>query len=90
VQVLHLSNGTTLQEKLGKANNRVDQLVQSGHADYRIVEEVYLSALSRFPTDAELTGLMSFLSSASAADKRQVVEDLMWSVMSSREFLFNH
>ena len=43
-----------------------------------------------FPTDAEKTKILPELAATSAADKRQAVEDLYWSVLSSTEFLFNH
>ena len=56
----------------------------------KIVEHVYLAALSRQPTKAESESLMAELTAASSEDRRQVIEDLYWSVLTSREFLFNH
>jgi hypothetical protein len=58
--------------------------------DAQIVEEAYLSALSRFPTEAEKHKLAKMLAEAPAAEKRATVEDLFWSILSSKEFLFNH
>ena len=56
-----------------------------------IVKEAYLRALSRPPTENELEKLTAVLSEASDdAERRQLLEDLYWSVLSSREFLFNH
>jgi hypothetical protein len=54
------------------------------------VEELYLASLSRFPTEDETQRLVGELSSAPTAERRQAIEDLYWSVLTSREFLFNH
>ena len=51
VQVLHLSNGDTVNEKLKAKDSRVTQLLESKKSPTEIVEDVYLSALSRQPTD---------------------------------------
>ncbi len=93
VQVLHISNGDTLNEKLKKAGNRVDRLVrlrQEGMSDAALLDEVYLSCLARFPTERERTEFLAQLPDRGSADERVVLEDVFWAVMSSREFLFNH
>lgn len=90
VQVLHISNGDTINEKLSETGNRVDELLSSGLSDYRLLEEVYLSTLSRYPTDKEMRELLPLLEASTPDAKRLAVEDLFWSVLSSREFLFNH
>ena len=54
-------------------------------------DELYLSALSRHPTDDEMIKLLQMLGEGQqAGDQRTLVEDIFWSVLSSREFLFNH
>ncbi len=90
VQVLHLANGDTINEKLAKPDNRVDELLSAGLSDYRLIEEVYLSTLSRYPTDREMRDLLPMLEASTDDAKRLALEDLCWSVLSSREFLFNH
>ncbi|MEX2120956.1 MAG: DUF1553 domain-containing protein [Pirellulales bacterium] len=90
VQVLHLSNGDTLNEKLQAAGNRLETLIASGTPDGQIVDEAYLSALARLPTDDERSRLLAVLAEAPQDNKRVLVEDLYWSILSSREFLFNH
>ncbi len=90
-QALHIANGDTLNEKLSAKDNRLDHLLASGKPDSAIIDETYLLALSRLPTDPERAGLTKVLSSATTpADKRTALEDVFWSVMSTREFLFNH
>jgi hypothetical protein len=90
VQVLHISNGDTINEKLAAKGSRVEQSLAAKIPDDKIVEEAYLSALSRLPTDAEKQQLVDVLGQSPASDKRQAVEDLYWSLLSGKEFLFNH
>jgi hypothetical protein len=89
-QVLHLYNGDTLNQKLAAKGNVIDKQLAAGDAPEKIVEDAYLAGLSRFPTDQEKKPLVEILQSAPEAEKRAVIEDLYWSVLSSREFLFNH
>ena len=93
VQVLHISNGNTINDKLKAAGSNAEKLVAlraAGMSDEALLEEIYLSSLARFPTDRERTELLAMLPDVGTADERIVVEDLYWSVLSSREFLFNH
>ncbi len=90
VQVLHIANGDTLNEKLATAGSRVDLLLESGLPDDQLIEDVFLTALARPPTDQELRQFLSFFDAAAPDERRVVLEDLFWSVMSSREFLFQH
>jgi len=90
VQVLHISNGDSLNQKLSDKKNRLTELLDAGTNPEEVVDEVYLSALSRFPRDEERTRLSTLLAKAKEGDRRQVLEDLYWSVLSSTEFLFNH
>ena len=93
VQVLHISNGDTINEKLKTANNRIDKLLalrKSGMSDAALLDEAYLSCLGRYPTDSERTELLAMLPDAGSSDERVVLEDVYWAVLSTREFLFNH
>lgn len=103
VQVLHISNGDSLNEKLQAAGNRVEKLLAAGISGDKLIEELYLSALCRYPTGDERARLLAALGPAGEADdqtggasrqsgesKRQAAEDLFWSVLSSKEFLFNY
>ena len=48
-QALHIANGDTLNTKLAAKGNAVEKLLASGRPDAQIVEEAYLTALSRPP-----------------------------------------
>ena len=59
-------------------------------SDASIVDELYLAALSRYPTEAERRQLLGLLPAPGAPEERPVFEDVFWGLLSSREFLFNH
>ncbi len=88
-QALHLANGDTLNQKLEAKGNRLEKLV--GLEDEKVVDEAYLVALSREPSEREKGAMEKALGEAKTpADRRIALEDIFWSLMSSREFLFNH
>ena len=87
-QALHMLVGTTYTEKISRKGGRLDRLIQSNASHREVIRELYLAALSRFPSSLEMAELESALSNSS--DKRRAWEDLMWSLITSREFAFNH
>ena len=58
-------------------------------AEAALVDEIYLASLARYPTRAERDRLVALLPPPGGKEEREVVEDLFWGLMSSREFLFN-
>lgn len=90
VQVLHISNGNTLNEKLEAAENRISQWINSTQTNRKVIEEAFLLTLSRTPTDSELNQFLKIIDGSAGSERRRLLEDLLWSLMSSREFLFNH
>lgn len=87
-QVLHISNGDTLNQKLMAKSNRIEKLLKE--KPEKIVEEAYLSALARFPSKAESDAFLKELNAAKESELRPLVEDTFWAILSSKEFLFNH
>ena len=93
VQVLHISNGDTINEKLKSSGNRVDELLKlrnQGMADATLLDEAYLACLARYPTPRERETLLELFPEPGSAEERVVLEDIFWGLLSSREFLFNH
>jgi hypothetical protein len=88
-QALHLINGGTVEGALKDDNGRVARLASMETFDSNAaVDEIWLAAFSRKPTDAERAEIGGYLESAE--DKRAALEDVMWSVVNSKEFIFNH
>jgi hypothetical protein len=88
-QALHMWAGPTYTTKISQPGGRLDTLLANGASDEAIIEEYYLAALSRPPTEKERSQLLSFLSERQ--DRRQqTLEGLVWALLSSREFAHNH
>ena len=90
VQVLHLANGKTVNDKLAAKDSRIDKLLSQNLSDPALVDEAYFLALSRPAADKEKDALVPMLTAAPPEEKRKVLEDLFWSLLTSREFLFQH
>jgi hypothetical protein len=91
-QALHVNNGQTLNDKLRDKGCRIEAWLKEGVGDEEAVSRVYQLALSRLPTDAELAKFKALLGEAASdkvATRREALEDVFWSVLSSKEFLFN-
>jgi hypothetical protein len=86
-QTLHSLNGPEIQAKLAGADGKVTQWMDSGLSDSAILDEMFLSTLSRYPSAKEKDQLTRV---GSAKSKREVWEDLLWAMLSSKEFQFNH
>lgn len=87
-QALHLVSGDALQKKIGSPAGVLAKSLGAGRRVEDLVEDLYLSTLSRFP-DAEERALAR-TAVAKAGETRKGLEDLFWALVSSKEFLYNH
>lgn len=90
IQVLHVANGETINDKIHDKASVVGRLLKSAASNGELVEEAYLLCLSRKPQERELAGFTKILEGVSGEQKKEAVEDLFWALMTSREFLFQH
>ena len=88
--MLHISNGKTLNGKLQSMANNISRSVKAKTPEPQLIEDLYLSALSRYPTAKEKTEIQQALAATPEAERRAALEDLYWGVLSSTEFLLNH
>ena len=90
IQALHLSNGETLNNKLAEKGGVIDQWIEKfAQDDAGIIRQAYLRTLGRGPTPGEQQAILEELG-RNGEDRHATLEDLLWSLMTSREFLFNH
>ncbi len=89
-QALHIANGDTVNQKLAATNSVVAMHLTAKHAPEKVIEEAYLTALSRMPSDSEKEKMLAVLQQSPEVERRTAVEDVYWALLSSREFLFNH
>ena len=54
-----------------------------------VAEELYLSVLTRLPTDQEVADVAEYLT-APEIDKSKAVQDMTWALLTSAEFRFQH
>ncbi len=86
-QALHLLNGDTVNSKI-QQGGLIDLRLKEGKTPPQIIEEMYLRTLTRKPTEKELAALNGVL--VNEKDPKPVLEDVFWSLLNSREFVFNH
>lgn len=88
-QALHLVGGQVVHQKIRSDAGRVALLAQSAVSDSEAVDTLFLATLSRFPTDDERRIGVTLLTRRDTP-RRQSLEDLLWTLLNHREFLFQH
>lgn len=89
-QSLHLINSTDILGKLTGNDGRAFRLANEKERDVKQkISELYLVAFSREPT-VEETALIETYLVAHAENVAGAYEDLIWSLLNTKEFLFNH
>jgi hypothetical protein len=99
-QSLHLMNGSDVKAKLKTSKGRADTLSRDKGPNDGKVRELYLAAFAREPQAEELKIAVDFLEepisdkngnlSKGTTATREKFEDLIWALMNTKEFLFNH
>lgn len=84
-QAFQLVSGGLINELLTSRDNRLGRMLAAGRSDREIIDELYWAALSRSPTDVETKVATEYLSGS--AGRRQRLEDLLWGLLNSNEFL---
>src|SRR5688572_21415475 len=88
LQALHLINNQGLHSKIASDKGRVAGLIAAQKTDELIAEELYLQTYSRPPTAPELAAIREL--AAGASNRKELFEDLLWTLLNSPEFAFNH
>jgi hypothetical protein len=87
-QWLHMLNSTTIQSKL-QSGPKLAAILSSGGKPNEIAERLYLTILSRFPTDADVKAAEEYAKTG-VTKGRDVWIDLAWALINSPEFLLRH
>ena len=82
-QALQLLNGRRVHDQVNKSVTRFSKLEDSA-----LVAELYLVAFSRVPTAGERAAATEHL--AAATDRSAAIRDLVWAVLNTQEFIFQH
>jgi hypothetical protein len=84
-QTFQLVSGPLVSELLARPDNRLGKLLERGLATPQIVDELFWTALGRSPTADELSGAVQYVDSPGS--RRGQLEDLLWGLVNSNEFL---
>lgn len=85
---IELFNGTTIHEKLRDSKTRFREAIAAGKPLPEVIDELYLASMCRFPTDDERKAAIAHCES-----QPEVVaglEDIVWALLNTDEFLFQH
>jgi Protein of unknown function (DUF1553)/Protein of unknown function (DUF1549)/Bacterial Ig-like domain (group 2) len=87
-QLLHLQNGEDVVRRIGAGESRLSKLLKYQKDDNAVMDELFLTAFARLPTDNERQTVRSSLGDGSPRD--EVFRDLFWALLNSKNFSFNH
>ncbi|HYT60070.1 MAG TPA: DUF1553 domain-containing protein [Haliangiales bacterium] len=98
-QSLHLLNAKEIQQKLADDQGVAARLTaDTKRSDEEKIRELYLTAYAREPDASEATLARDYLAKRTAnkddkeslTGRRQAYEDIVWALINTKEFLFNH
>ena len=99
-QSLHLMNAADVKAKLASATGRAETLVKASLSEPKRIQDLYLAAFSRGPTEDEVRIADEYVNRTrtdasgkpmdSAQSKRLGYQDLLWAIINTKEFLYNH
>lgn len=90
VQALHLSNGSTLNDKLAARTGRLAATLAQQPDVELWMDDLWVRCVSRRPTASERRSALEAFQAAPAGERALVAEDVAWALLTSREFLFQH
>ena len=88
--VLHLLNSETVTSKVTHEGGMLARLVRDVIDDRKVTEELFMTFFSRMPTEKEMDTVLGHVGKQGAGKRKQAFEDIMWALMNSKEFMFNH
>ncbi|MDP7274310.1 MAG: DUF1553 domain-containing protein [Planctomycetaceae bacterium] len=87
-QAMELIIGQMMSRRLIDPGNRLTRMMAAGSPDAEILDTLYLRALSRVPSTTTRTAMLAHV--GNSPDKRQAWEDILWTLLNSQEFIYQH
>jgi hypothetical protein len=84
-QALQFLTGGLVNEAISAPDNRLGKMIQAGKSDGDIIDELFMTGLCRLPSNAERSALLTRV--AQAPDRRAALEDVLWGLLNTKEFL---
>ncbi len=85
-QAVQLLSGSVVQGLLTAPDNRLAQWSDEARSGSEVVSEMFWTTLNRAPTDTETAAMTDYFDKAK--DRRAAMEDAMWALLNSKEFVF--
>jgi hypothetical protein len=87
-QALHLLNGDVTHVRIGQGG-AVKKMLDAKLPHPEIITSLYVRCFSRKPTTAEMNPILETLAKE-PNEQQQILEDVFWALLNSKEFMFNH
>src|SRR5207249_349807 len=85
-QVLHLLNSQEIQSKLSRSGGRSELMVRDARSDKEKVEELFVWAFARRPTEAQMNIALANIQS-NAKNRQLAYENIIWALVNTKEFI---
>ena len=93
-QALHLMNSPEIQGKIQSRQGVARGLAESKESPDALIDQLYLATLARHPRDQERALMLEAFGNTTGgkveAERRQAIEDVLWALLNTKEFLYNH
>ena len=87
-QTLRLMNGEIINRKITQKDGRLAKLMEAKKSDSEILDELYMATVGRPPGGVERSVVSALMKPP--AERKTVFEDVLVTLLNSKEFLFNH
>jgi hypothetical protein len=85
-QALFLINDTDVHARIADPDSQLARLLTKDLADRVLIEELFLTALSRYPQSSEMNDVLTYI--AESDSREAAMQDVLWSLFNVREFIF--
>jgi hypothetical protein len=87
-QALHLMNSPEIMAKIRSRTGQAATAAKQTLSPVETLDHLYLTVLARYPKPEEKEQLLPAF--AESPDRREACEDIVWVLLNSKEFLYNH
>ena len=87
-QALELTVGDLVEAKVSSPSGRLAKMLSNWDSDQQILNALYQQALARNPSKAAADKFLSYVQQQ--PDRQRAWEDVLWTVLNSKEFIYQH
>jgi hypothetical protein len=87
-QALEFINGKAILERVARPGGRLDTLLKQKLTDRQVIEELYWWTLARPASEKEIAIALGHFKEY-AGKRNEAAQDMMWTLLNTKDFLFN-